>query len=111
MKVIKYFGGKGGVFVKKILSMLPKRDIYIEPFGGSATILLSQKSNVEIYNDIYDNVYNLMKVLQDERLFEQFCRKLELSYYCEKMRGEAKEILKAKDVDAVMKAWAYFLLQ
>lgn len=76
--VIKYFGGKNGMF-NEILKYFPENgtyDTYIEPFGGSFAMGFHTPEEriapIEIYNDLYNNVYSLFKVLSDEKLFEQF---------------------------------------
>ena len=107
-KIIKYFGGKGGVFVNKLLPYLPSRSIYIEPFGGSATILLAQKTNIEIYNDVFQNVYSLFRVLSDKALFYEFRDKLELMYYSEQIRSDMKLSLRNKELSYIDRALAYF---
>lgn len=71
-KIIGYFGGKGGKLSTEIQSMMPKGyEIYLEPYGGSGTILFTQSAPIEIYNDIYENVYSLFKVMADKELYTQ----------------------------------------
>lgn len=62
---IKYHGGKW--YLKDwLISQFPPHDIYVEPFGGAATVLLNkEKCNTEVYNDIEYTVFNLMRVLRD----------------------------------------------
>jgi len=74
-KLIRYYGGKWNM-KKLLVNELPEREIYIEAFGGSATLLFEQKTNVEIYNDININVYSLFKILSDKVLFQEFKKKL-----------------------------------
>ena len=70
---IRYFGSKG-MFQNEIISRFPKEyDTYIEAYGGGASVLFGKEPTpVEIYNDIEENVYSLMKVLQDPKMFEKF---------------------------------------
>lgn len=50
-----------------IVSFFPKHRIYVEPFGGAASVLLcKQPADVEIYNDIDDQVVNVMRVIRDQ---------------------------------------------
>ena len=108
-KPIKYFGGKGGSLATEIKSFIPKDyRIYVEPYGGSATILFCQQAPTEIYNDIYDNVYSLFKVLSDKELFEQLKNKLDTTPYSEKLNREFKLNLKSKDINLVDRAYYYF---
>jgi len=107
-KIIKYFGGKGGALTDLILPYFPIRDIYIEPFGGSATLLLAQRTPIEIYNDIYENVYALFKVLSSPTLFEEFKRLCDLCFYSEQLRSAQKALLKDGGIGLVERAFAYF---
>jgi DNA adenine methylase len=70
--------------------------IYVEPYGGSAAMLLSRplSGHVEVYNDIYENVYSLFKCLSDKVLFDELKRKCDLAIYSAQLRKEYKEKLK-----------------
>jgi DNA adenine methylase len=47
--------------------MFPQHDWYVEVFGGSATFLFKkERSKVEVYNDINDDMYTFFKVLRDK---------------------------------------------
>lgn len=107
-KVVKYFGGKSGSLLGWILSHFPERDVYVEAFGGSGALLFSQRTAVEVYNDIFENVYCLFKVLKDRVLFEDFKARCDFALYSEDMRREMKEMLKRDDLTAVERAFAYF---
>jgi DNA adenine methylase len=63
--LIRYHGSKWRI-ANWIISYFPKHRIYIEPFGGSASILLNKViSEVEIYNDLDGELVNLFKVVRD----------------------------------------------
>lgn len=109
---IKYFGGKGGMY-KEIIKYFPAPEsyhIYCEPFGGSASILLSQPlGHVEMYNDIYQNVYCLYSVLSNKESFLRFKEKCDLAIYSEHLREEFKFKLKTKiDLTAIDRAFYYW---
>ena len=106
--LIKYFGGKT-LMISELLKLCPKSySIYCEPFGGSASLLLAQERNcVEIYNDLSSNVYSLFKVISDTQLFNEFKRKLDLTYYHENIRREFKQLLKT-DTDILDRAYHFF---
>lgn len=63
----KYYGGKY-YLCKWIISNMPDHSIYIEPFGGGASVLLNKpKTKKEIYNDLNADVSNLMRLIRDEK--------------------------------------------
>lgn len=94
---LRYFGGKGNL-VDKISKYFPPSatyKLYIEPYGGSAAMLLDRPlGHVEIYNDIYENVYSLFKCLSDAELFAQFKHKCDIVLYSAQLRVEYKQKLK-----------------
>lgn len=109
---LKYFGGKNNM-INKIIPHFPKDNeykIYLEPYGGSAAILLSRSlnSHAEIYNDIYENVYSLFKCISDKTLFEEFRNKCELSLYSAQFRKEYKEKLKEKGLSILDRAFFFW---
>lgn len=81
---------------------------YIEGFGGGGTMLLSQPiGHVEIYNDIYENVYSLFKVLSNKTMFEEFKNKCDLALYSSQIKAELKTDLKSK-LNVVDRAFAFW---
>lgn len=61
---VKWHGGKWRL-AKWIISHFPEHDAYIEPFGGSAAVLLQkERSLIEVYNDLDKDVYNFFEVLR-----------------------------------------------
>jgi len=67
-----YYGGKFS-HLNWLLPLLPPCHHYVEPFGGSAAVLLNREpSPLETYNDIDGEVVNFFRVLRDqkERLIE-----------------------------------------
>lgn len=63
--VLKYFGSKW-LIALWIIKHFPAHDVYVEPFGGSAAVLLQKpRSRVEIYNDIDGDLVEFFKVLRD----------------------------------------------
>jgi DNA adenine methylase len=106
--IIRYFGGKGGMF-KEIIKYFPQHDTYIEAFGGGASLLLRKEpSPIEIYNDLEENVYSLFKVISSEELFKEFKNKLDLTPYSRQLSEEYEESLKNDNLTIIDRAYKYF---
>ena len=77
--VLRYPGAKNRI-ADWIVQYFPKHDVYLEPFCGSAAVLLNkEQSRLETINDIDDNVTNLFKVLRNPRTNGQLCKTSRLS--------------------------------
>lgn len=76
---IRWFGGKG-LMLGKLLPLIPPHDIYVEVFGGGASLLLAKEpSKLEVYNDLDSGLVNLFRVLRDPEKFERFHRLVSLT--------------------------------
>lgn len=63
--VVRYHGGKWRL-APWIIQNLPPHRVYVEPFGGGASVLLKKpRSYGEIYNDLDGEIVNLFRMLRD----------------------------------------------
>ncbi len=82
---------------KYLLELIPKHNLYIEPFFGGGNMFFSKPpSKMEIINDLSDNIFSLYKVIADENKYKQLQHRLELTPYHAKFRDDYKQKLNEK---------------
>jgi len=73
--LVRYHGAKWKI-APWIISFIPKHRIYVEPYGGGASVLLlKSRSHEEIYNDLDSDIVNLFRVTRDNG--EELKRRIE----------------------------------
>ena len=104
-----YPGGKTKNFAN-ILPHLPYRNSYIEPFGGSAAILLARdKSKVETYNDRHSGVVDFYKCVRDAELLKRLIDRIDMTSVAREEFRYAKDHWEAA-ADPVERAALWFTM-
>ena len=79
--VLRYYGGKWRL-APWIISQFPAHRIYVEPFGGAASVLLRKpRSYSEVYNDLDGEIVNLFRVLRNPSQARDLVRQIRLTPY------------------------------
>jgi DNA adenine methylase len=100
--VLRYHGGKFRL-APWILSFFPEHVVYVEPYGGAASILLQKKRvGAECYNDLDGNVVNLFRILRDPERALELQRRVELTPFAREEFDWAYEPV-TDDIDAAHK--------
>lgn len=74
---IKWYGGKRWMLTK-LLPLISEHELYVEPFGGGAVVLVNKgRCSVEVYNDVDQTVVNFFRVLRDQP--GELVRRIELT--------------------------------
>lgn len=100
-QILKYPGAKARL-ADWIISYMPKHNVYVEPYAGSASILLSKaRCHIETINDIDGEIVNFFKILRDRP--DELIKKINLTPFA---RDEYKNAFKHTD-DGMERARRY----
>lgn len=103
----RWYGGKYS-HLDFILPRLPRTDQYIEPFGGSAAVLINREpSPVETYNDLDGDVVNFFKVLREQR--DELLEKIALTPFSREELAKAAEEKENDTLDDIERARLFFV--
>jgi DNA adenine methylase len=113
MRIIKapfaYPGGKSRS-LEHLLDLIPVRKTYVEPFGGSASVLLSRpKSRLEVYNDLFGGVVAFYRALRSEP--DALIKRLELTVHSKEEFYYCKETWNDEDLTTVERAARWYYTQ
>jgi DNA adenine methylase len=98
--LLRYFGGKWAI-APWVISRLPPHRVYVDPFGGAASILLRKpKSKIEVYNDLDEEIVTIFRVVQDPESCRALIRRLRRVPYA---RREFEQAFRAS-ADPVIRA-------
>lgn len=76
---LRWHGGKWRL-APWIISHFPPHRIYVEPFGGAASVLIRKpRAYAEVYNDLDQDAVNLFRVLRDDAASERLISQLRLT--------------------------------
>ena len=77
--VVRYHGGKWRL-APWIIAHFPPHRIYVEPFGGAASVLMRKpRAYAEVYNDQWGHIVDVFRVLRDPALASDLRRRIELT--------------------------------
>ncbi len=64
--ILRYFGGKW-MLAPWIIEHFPPHRVYVEPYGGGASVLLrKERAHSEVYNDLDSTIVDVFRVLQSK---------------------------------------------
>lgn len=100
--VLRYHGGKFRL-APWLLEFFPQHSMYVEPFGGGASVLLQKPRTLsEVYNDLDSSIVNVFRVLQSRRKSAELRRLARLTLYAREVFDETYKP-PVNDVDAALK--------
>ena len=104
-----YPGGKSRS-IANILPLLPIRHTYVEPFGGSAAVLLARpKCRLEVYNDRYGGVTSFYRCIREKDKLDRLYDRLALTVHSREEWCWCKETWKNVEDDVERAARWYYM--
>jgi len=106
----RWYGGKTEL-AKKIIALMPNLPVYVEPYGGAASVLLARKpAKSEVYNDLSLDVVNFFRMLQDKEKRKAIRMKLAFTPFAKAEYLKALDILRTS-TNLDERSWALFVAQ
>ncbi|MBI1234716.1 MAG: DNA adenine methylase [Alphaproteobacteria bacterium] len=89
---LRWHGGKWNL-AGWIMEHFPAHRIYVEPFGGAASVLLRKPASyAEVYNDLDDEVVNLFRLLREAESAARLCELLRRTPFAREEFNAAYEV-------------------
>lgn len=108
---ITYYGGKQ-TMVKKILSMMPEHEMYVEPFFGGGSVFFGknkERSKLEVINDHNEKLMSFYATLQEYP--EELKCMVQNTFHSEKLHLIAKDIYyRREESNQLLMAWSIWLM-
>jgi len=107
MAPFPYYGGKGHL-ARRIVPLLPRGQVYVEPFCGAASVFwhLPKPYPVMVLNDLDANIISVFRALQDQQQFEELAHRLTFTPYSRAEFVRALQMLRDDNIAPIDKAWA-----
>ena len=106
---IRWFGGRGRI-VSKLLPLVPPHHIFVEVFGGGASLLLAKEPSViEVYNDRDSGLVDFFRVLRDPQRFARFHELVMLTPYSREEYNTCRDAWEDSG-DDVERAFRWFVV-
>lgn len=83
---------------KDLISLMPRRDCYVEPFGGGAGVLLARdRVRLEVYNDLAGEMVALFRVIRDRG--EELAQAIEATPFARSEHQAAQDLSVTDDLE------------
>jgi len=102
--VLRYHGGKWRL-APWIISHFPPHRVYVEPYAGAASVLLQKpRCYAEVYNDRWEVVVNVFRVLRDPEQARELERVLRLTPFSRREFDQCGDMHLAQVEDPIERA-------
>jgi DNA adenine methylase len=106
---ISYPGSKK-TLMPRVAKLFPRHKHFVSVFGGSgAEILGKPRFDLETYNDINPDLFNMFNILRDQRSRLQVFKRLQFTLHSRREYETCLSILHAPPLDPVERAWAFLV--
>lgn len=107
--LLTYYGGKQKL-APEILPLIPKHDLYVEPFAGGAAILFAKPpSKIEVINDTNGELINFYRVVKHE--FPKLKKEIEATLHSRACHYKARFIYNQPHLfSPIERAWAVYVM-